>query len=86
MPDFFEGKPADISWYPPDNDEKGKKLGEFFKTQAAPDKTLPRVPRIVEELGRTRGIEKWAVIGYCWGGKVSVMTAKGRGCVIGCVC
>lgn len=30
MPDFFDGKPADISWYPPDTDEKGKKLGEFF--------------------------------------------------------
>lgn len=28
MPDFFDGKPADISWYPPDNEEKGKKLGE----------------------------------------------------------
>jgi len=51
MPDFFEGKPADISWYPPDNDEKGKKLGEFFKTQAAPPKTLPRIPKIVKELG-----------------------------------
>jgi len=29
MPDFFDGKPADISWYPPDNEEKGKKLGEY---------------------------------------------------------
>lgn len=71
MPDFFEGKPADISWYPPDTDEKGAKLGEFFKTAAAPPKTLPRVPKIVKELGEKRGIEKWAVIGFCWGGKVS---------------
>jgi dienelactone hydrolase len=70
MPDFFEGKPADISWYPPDNDEKGKKLGEFFNNQAAPPKTLPRIPKIVEELGKSRGIEKWAIIGFCWGGKV----------------
>lgn len=70
MPDFFEGKPADISWYPPDNDEKGKKLGEFFKTQAAPPKTLPRIPKIVKELGEKRGVEKWAVVGFCWGGKV----------------
>lgn len=30
MPDFFDQKPADISWYPPDTEEKGKKLGEFF--------------------------------------------------------
>ena len=33
MPDFFDGKPADISWYPPDTDEKGKKLGEFFSVR-----------------------------------------------------
>ena len=28
MPDFFEGSPADISWYPPDTKEKGEKLGQ----------------------------------------------------------
>jgi len=71
IPDFFEGNPADISWYPPDNEEKGKKLGEFFKTAAAPPKTLPRVPKIVQELAETRGVEKWGVVGFCWGGKVS---------------
>lgn len=30
MPDLFNGAPADISWYPPDNDDKQKKLGDFF--------------------------------------------------------
>lgn len=66
-----EGEPADISWYPPDNDDKGKKLGEFFKTKAAPPKTLPRIPKIVDELSKSKGIEQWAIVGYCWGGKVS---------------
>lgn len=70
MPDFFEGKPADISWYPPDNKEKEQKLGEFFQTQAAPPKTLPRIPKIVDELSKSKGIEKWAIVGFCWGGKV----------------
>lgn len=70
IPDFFEGSPADISWYPPDNKEKEKKLGEFFQTKAAPPKTLPRIPKIVQELGKSRGIEKWAIVGFCWGGKV----------------
>ena len=28
MPDFFDGKAADISWYPPDTKEKGEKLGQ----------------------------------------------------------
>ena len=27
VPDFFDGEPADISWYPPDTKEKGEKLG-----------------------------------------------------------
>lgn len=70
IPDFFEGEPADISWYPPDNEEKGQKLGEFFKTKAAPPKTLERVPKIVQELSESRGVETWGVVGYCWGGKI----------------
>lgn len=72
MPDFFEGEPADISWYPPDNKEKEQKLGEFFQTKAAPPKTLPRIPKIVDELTKSKGIEKWAIVGYCWGGKVEL--------------
>jgi dienelactone hydrolase len=71
MPDLFEGSPADISWYPPDNEEKGKKLGEFFKTAAAPPKHVKRVPELVEAIKKQfSGLESFAVIGYCWGGKV----------------
>ncbi|KAF2268130.1 hypothetical protein CC78DRAFT_14759 [Lojkania enalia] len=70
IPDFFEGEPADISWYPPDNEEKGKKLGQFFQTKAAPPKTLPRVAKIANELKASKNIEKWGIVGYCWGGKI----------------
>lgn len=70
MPDWFEGKPADTSWYPADNEEKGKKLGEFFKTTAAPPKTLENISKVMAELKKSTGIENWGVIGYCWGGKV----------------
>jgi len=70
MPDFFEGDPADISWYPPKSEEHQKLLGAFFKNQAAPPKTLPRIPKIVDKLTKSRGIEKWAIVGYCWGGKM----------------
>jgi dienelactone hydrolase len=72
MPDFFEGEPADISWYPPGDDkDKQQKLGAFFKEKAAPPKTLPRIPKIVKELSEKRGVEKWGFLGFCWGGKVS---------------
>ena len=77
MPDFFEGEPADISWYPPDNEEKGKKLGEFFQTKAAPPKILPHVPKVVQEISaKESGLEKWGIVGFCWGGKVSACLAS----------
>lgn len=50
IPDFFEGNPADISWYPPDNEEKGKKLGAFFSGPAAPPKILSRIPKVLDVL------------------------------------
>jgi len=71
MPDFFDGKPADISWYPPDTDDKGKKLGEFFSTTAAPPKTVERIPRVLKEIQAQReSIKEWAIVGFCWGGKI----------------
>jgi len=71
IPDFFEGKPADISWYPPDNEEKGKKLGEFFKTQGDVSKVASRVPKLIEAIKQQHSqIQTWAVVGFCWGGKI----------------
>jgi dienelactone hydrolase len=71
MPDFFEGSPADISWYPPDNEEKGKKLGAFFQNEAAPPKTLGRIPKVLEAIKKDNSIlSTWGIVGYCWGGKV----------------
>lgn len=79
MPDFFEGSPADISWYPPDNEEKGKKLGAFFQNQAAPPKALGNIPKVVEAAKKASpNIESWGVIGYCWGGKI-VSLSSGSG-------
>ena len=71
MPDFFEGKPADSSWYPPDNEDKKKKLGEFFAGPAAGKKTAPRIPMLVNILKeKYSNITTWGIVGFCWGGKV----------------
>lgn len=76
MPDFFEGKPADISWYPPDNKEKEQKLGEFFGTQAAPPKTIENVGKVVGELKQKYpDIKQWGILGFCWGGKVRLLAS-----------
>lgn len=71
IPDFFEGSPADISWYPPDTKEKGEKLQAFFQTTAAPPKAAGRIPGLVKDLQRQHPeIENWGIVGFCWGGKV----------------
>lgn len=75
VPDFFEGNPADISWYPPDTDEKGQKLGKWFET-AAPPKHLPKVPGLIKAAReRNPNIKSWGIIGYCWGGKMTSLIA-----------
>ncbi|GME49929.1 Dienelactone hydrolase [Neofusicoccum parvum] len=76
IPDFFEGKPADISWYPPDNEEKGKKLGEFFAGPAAPAKTVARIPKVVDAINsQVSGLSSWGILGFCWGGKVTNLSS-----------
>lgn len=71
MPDWFEGKPADISWYPADTPEKREKLAGFFENQGAPAKTASRVPKVVKEIqSQHPEIKEWGVLGYCWGGKI----------------
>ncbi|KAJ8610641.1 hypothetical protein MRB53_038420 [Persea americana] len=67
MPDFFDGKPASLSWFPPDNEEKGAKLGAFFKEQGDIPKALGRAPKVLEDVtSRFPGVESWGIVGFCW--------------------
>jgi len=76
MPDFFEGSPADISWYPPDTDEKGQKLGNFFQTTGAPPKAAARIPSLVAAFKKHNpAIKEIGVVGFCWGGKIVSLTS-----------
>ncbi|KAH8689561.1 Alpha/Beta hydrolase protein [Talaromyces proteolyticus] len=78
IPDFFEGEPADISWYPPTTDEHKQKLGNFFATKAGPPATLSKIPGVVADANKTAttggGYSAWGILGYCWGGKVANLT------------
>jgi len=77
MPDFFEGNPADISWYPPDTAEKGQKLGAFFQGPAAPPKTLGRIPKVLEAIkSKNPGLQSFGIVGYCWGGKIVNLSSQ----------
>ncbi|EEH22058.1 hypothetical protein PABG_04269 [Paracoccidioides brasiliensis Pb03] len=78
MPDFFDGSPADISWYPPTTNEHKKKLHDFFQTKAVPSNTLSRIPGVLEEANKmTEGgnFKAWAILGYCWGGKITTLAS-----------
>jgi len=77
IPDFFEGSPVPLEWYPPDNKEKEQKIGEFFQTKAAPPKTLERIPGILEEFQSQRSsVQEWGIVGYCWGGKIANLISQ----------
>jgi len=77
IPDWFEGNPADISWYPPDSEEKGKKLGNFFQTTGAPPATAAKVPEILKAIeSQYSSITTWGIVGFCWGGKIVSLTTS----------
>lgn len=79
MPDFFEGQPADITWFPPQTEEHKQKLGNFFQTKAAPPANLPKIPSFVDEANKLapngKAFESWSILGYCWGGKIACLSS-----------
>ncbi|KAI0549460.1 Alpha/Beta hydrolase protein [Xylaria curta] len=73
MPDFFNGNPAKMEWYPPVSDEQKAIMGEWFKT-AQWSIHKPKLPGILQAAAKTNpNIKAWGVVGYCWGGKMASM-------------
>ncbi|KAI9744669.1 MAG: hypothetical protein M1818_002198 [Claussenomyces sp. TS43310] len=76
VPDFFDGTPADIAWYPPDTKEKGEKLGAWFTTRGPP-MGVEKVTPILDGYRKTYpNIKTWVAIGFCWGGKVISLSSS----------
>ncbi|KND89872.1 putative AIM2 family protein C30D10.14 [Tolypocladium ophioglossoides CBS 100239] len=76
IPDWFKGKPCPIEWYPPDTEEKHKKLGHFFST-FPPAKIAGYVPGYVKALEeKNPSLSKFGIMGMCWGGKVVALSTK----------
>ncbi|KAI0878039.1 alpha/beta-hydrolase [Hypoxylon argillaceum] len=74
IPDWFKGEPADLAWFPPDTPEKQQKLGGFFQ-QYPPPSIAAAVPGYVKALSeKYPEIKEWAILGFCWGGKVVSLT------------
>ncbi|KAL9592643.1 MAG: hypothetical protein Q9179_006516, partial [Wetmoreana sp. 5 TL-2023] len=77
MPDFFLGKPLPLSVFPPDTEEKKKQFGNFFAGPADRPKNAEKVHKLVGKLReKYPGVEKWACLGMCWGGKIVSLTSQ----------
>ncbi|KAI0116589.1 Alpha/Beta hydrolase protein [Hypoxylon sp. NC0597] len=77
IPDWFKGEPCPIEWFPPDTPEKQKNLGAFFQKNPPPS-VAAKVPDYVKAVQEKHPeIKSWAIIGFCWGGKVvSLVTSN----------
>ncbi|KAK8072169.1 hypothetical protein PG996_005517 [Apiospora saccharicola] len=71
MPDWFKGEPAPSRGeFPPDTEEKQKNLGAFFG-RFPPPSVAEKVPAYMEAAKeKFPEVKEWAILGYCWGGKV----------------
>lgn len=63
MPDWFNGEPCPIEWFPPDNEDKQKKLGAFFQKNSPPS-VAAKVPEYFKAVSaKYPQIKSWAIIG-----------------------
>jgi len=67
MPDLLLGKCADITWYPPNTEEKKAKMKDVF-ARGSPGVMGARIAEWMQEVHGEN--EKWGIVGLCWGGKV----------------
>jgi len=77
MPVFFGEHPADIANYPPKTPPQLKAIMDFMTGPANPAKTLPLILPLLEAMKAANPqIESWAMLGYCWGGKIAALTSQ----------
>jgi len=79
MPDWFQGKEADITQYPPDTPEKVDYINNYFAVNASSDVIIPQIPGLMKSMmEKNPTIQSWGIMGHCWGGKIAALvSAKG---------
>ena len=77
IPDWLQGNPCPIEWYPPNNEEKQKKLGAWFGKNP-PQGVAGRLQGFVKALeAKYPSVKSFGVLGFCWGGKVVSLVTSG---------
>ncbi|KAI9829316.1 MAG: hypothetical protein M1819_006379 [Sarea resinae] len=76
VPDFFKGEPLQVSFFPPDTDEKKAKVQAFIEEKAGIEANL-FVLLQTTELAKKRWpeVKSWGAFGLCWGGKVAALAS-----------
>jgi len=72
VPDFFRGNERDVNNWPPTTPEGRAERDAFFKDIGDAKKRLPELLGVAEALKKD-GITRIGALGYCWGGKVSIL-------------
>ena len=79
MPDFFHGKPMAQEDYPPDNEDKKKRIGAFFEGPADITKNLKALSSFATAASKEfPSVQNHAILGFCWGAKVAIKAADKR--------
>ncbi|KAJ9651933.1 hypothetical protein H2198_008796 [Neophaeococcomyces mojaviensis] len=78
MPDWWGDNPQDLKLFPPKTPEEIKKINAFFVTGPAnPEKAKPLVQPLFQAIrAKHPEITEWAVMGFCWGGKMTAMSSQ----------
>ncbi|KAI1821429.1 alpha/beta-hydrolase [Xylaria intraflava] len=76
IPDWFKGEPSPLEWFPPKTEERQKLLGQFFQKNN-PAGVAAKLPAYVKAVSaKYPEIKEWAVMGFCWGGKVVALATS----------
>jgi dienelactone hydrolase len=77
MPDFWGDHPQDMANFPPKTPKQTKAIVDFMTGPAAPERMLPLIRPLLEDMKkRNPAIETWAIMGFCWGGKVAALESQ----------
>ncbi|KAH6713248.1 hypothetical protein BKA61DRAFT_608792 [Leptodontidium sp. MPI-SDFR-AT-0119] len=76
MPIWFGDSPADLAMYPPKTPPQFAYIRDFMSGPANPAHTVPLIHPLLETLKLANpSIESWAILGFCWGGKVATLVS-----------
>jgi dienelactone hydrolase len=77
MPDLFGDHPQDIQNFPPKSPKQFKAIFDFMNGYAKPEDNASRITPILADIRQKHPeINSWAIIGFCWGGKIASLVSQ----------